>query len=71
MDPIVLVDVDDADTRIQYSDGWSTGTNRNAYGRTLHYAQLAGITATLTFNGTLHFSCRRSVIAEQLFLQAH
>ncbi|EIW61142.1 uncharacterized protein TRAVEDRAFT_43969 [Trametes versicolor FP-101664 SS1] len=47
------VDIDDADPRIHYSAGWSTGKDGNAYGRTLHYAQFAGLTATLRFNGTM------------------
>ncbi|KAL1944354.1 hypothetical protein VTO73DRAFT_3539 [Trametes versicolor] len=47
------VDVDDRDPRIQYSNGWTRGENGGAYDSTLSYALDQGLTATLTFTGTL------------------
>ncbi|KAI0328213.1 hypothetical protein GY45DRAFT_1255528, partial [Cubamyces sp. BRFM 1775] len=44
--------VDDADTRIQYSDNWGVSSIQYAYEGTLHAASVKGATATFKFTGT-------------------
>ncbi len=53
-----FVNVDDGDLRIQYSSGWKTMADDNAYNGTLHYATEQGDTATLVFTGPLFLSPR-------------
>ncbi|KAI0658695.1 hypothetical protein C8Q70DRAFT_182730 [Cubamyces menziesii] len=43
--------VDDADTRIQYSDNWGVSSIQYAYDSTLHAASVKGATAAFTFTG--------------------
>ncbi|EIW61137.1 uncharacterized protein TRAVEDRAFT_17946 [Trametes versicolor FP-101664 SS1] len=47
------IDVDDRDPQVQYSSGWRLAGHDRAYNGTLHWATAGGMSATLTFTGTM------------------
>ena len=50
--PITWTKVDDTNSAVAYSSGWSTYTGNGGYQNTEHYIFTIGATATFTFTGT-------------------